>query len=321
MKKLFTKVAIMIAGFSGVAVAQQDPQFTQWMHNKLIYNPGVAGTSGGMCGVLQFRKQWASFDGAPTSINFAGDMKLQNIPLGVGLTFINDKIGPMSTNFIRVAGNWINPIGKGSLGLGLDVGLLQKSIATNWVVPEPGKVDPTIPGAYDVNTNPGLNKMTYDLGFGAFYTIPNQFFIGLSSTHLPAQSVGSGTIKYDVSRHYYFMTGYQINLDPRNSLTPNIKYKSDLAAGAIDVNLTYAYAIDNKKFWGGVTARINDAASIMAGYQHIMNGTTAIKGGISYDIVMSQLKGHTSGSFELFLGACFTPKVKKTTTYETDRFY
>ena len=163
--------------------------------------------------------------------------------------------------------------------------------------------------------------MTYDLGFGAFYQIPGRFYAGLSSTHLPAQTVGSGKIKYDLSRHYYFMTGYQFNIDPRNSLTPNIKYKSDLAAGAIDINLTYAYSIDNKKFWFGSTARINDAGSILAGYQHIMNGQTAIKGGVSYDIVMSQLKGHTSGSFELFLGACFTPKIKKSTTYETDRFY
>ncbi|MBA3665067.1 MAG: type IX secretion system membrane protein PorP/SprF, partial [Bacteroidetes bacterium] len=46
MKKLFAQIAIAIAGFTGVAVAQQDPQFTQWMHNRLIYNPGYAGTSG-----------------------------------------------------------------------------------------------------------------------------------------------------------------------------------------------------------------------------------------------------------------------------------
>ncbi|MGZ4042172.1 MAG: type IX secretion system membrane protein PorP/SprF, partial [Bacteroidia bacterium] len=51
MKKLFTKIAIAIAGFTGVAVAQQDPQFTQWMNNRLIYNPGYAGTSGAICGV------------------------------------------------------------------------------------------------------------------------------------------------------------------------------------------------------------------------------------------------------------------------------
>lgn len=320
MKKLFTKVAIMIAGFTGVAVAQQDPQFTQWMYNKQIYNPGYAGTSGGYCGVLQFRKQWASFDGAPTSINFAGDMKLQNIPLGVGLTFINDKIGPMSTNFVRAAAAYVIPVGPpgGNLGIGLDVGILQKSINASWIVPEPGKIDPSIPGAYDIYSNDGLNKTTYDLGFGAYYQIPNTFYVGLSSTHLPAQSVGNATIKYDLSRHYYFMTGYTIKPNPRHWFTPNIKYKSDLAAGALDVNLTYMY---DQMIWAGATARMNDAAAIMAGYQTRLQGTTTIRGGVSYDFVLSKLKGHTSGSFELFLGACFTPKVKKTMTVETDRYF
>lgn len=321
MKKLFSKVAIIIAGLTGVAYAQQDPQFTQWMHNKLVYNPGVAGTNGGYCGTLQFRKQWSGFEGAPTSINFTGDMKLQNIPLGVGLTFINDKIGPMSTNFIRAAAAYNHTIGKGTLGVGLDVGVLQKSISNTWIVPEPGKIDPTIPGAYDAQTNPTLNKMTYDLGFGAFYTIPNKFYAGLSSSHLPAQSVGSGAIKFDVSRHYYLMTGYTYDIDPRSSLTPNIKYKSDLAAGALDVNLTYAYAIENKKFWGGATYRLEDAMAVLLGYQQAMGGTTTLKGGLSYDFVTSKLKGHTSGSIEFFLGACYVPKAKKTATYETDRFY
>jgi type IX secretion system PorP/SprF family membrane protein len=321
MKKLFSKVAIIMACSFGVAYAQQDPQFTQWMHNKLVYNPGVAGTSGGYCGALQFRKQWSGFDGAPTSINFTGDMKLQNLPLGVGLTFINDKIGPMSTNFVRVAGAWNHPISRGILGVGLDVGIVQKSISNTWIVPEPGKIDPTIPGAYEAQQNPDLNKMTYDLGFGAYYTIPGQFYVGLSSSHLPAQTVGSGDIKYDLSRHFYLMTGYTYSIDPRSSLTPNIKYKSDLAAGALDVNLTYAYSLDNKKFWGGATYRLEDAAALMIGYQQFMNGTTTIKGGLSYDLVLSKLKGHTPGSFEVFLGACYTPKPKKTTTYETDRFY
>jgi type IX secretion system PorP/SprF family membrane protein len=318
MKKLLSKVAIILAGFTGVAYAQQDPQFTQWMYNRLIYNPGYAGTSGGMCGVLQFRKQWASFDGAPTSINFAGDMKLQNIPVGVGITFMNDKIGPMSTNFVRGAGSWVNKIGKGSLGLGIDVGILQKSINATWIVPEPGKVDTRIPGAYEAGSNPELNKVTYDLGFGAYYTIPGDFYVGLSSSHLPAQSVGTGSVNFQVTRHYFLMTGYTFHLDPLNDLTANVKYKSDLAAGAVDLNLTYMW---DKMIWGGATYRLNDAAAVMAGYQKTVGGTTTFRGGVSYDFVLSKLQGHTSGSFELFLGACFTPKVKKETRYESDRYY
>jgi type IX secretion system PorP/SprF family membrane protein len=326
MKKLFTKIAIIIASSTGIAVAQQDPQFTQWMNNKLIYNPGYAGTSGGMCGALQFRQQWASFVGAPVTITFAGDAKLQNLPIGVGLTFINDKIGPMSTNYVRAAGSWINKIGKGSLGIGLDVGILQKSINATWIVPEPYKVDNTIPGVYDGGTNGNLNTASFDVGFGAFYNIPGKFYAGLSTSHIPAQTLngtGAGNVNFKVTRHYYLMTGYTFNLDPvgRHTLTPNVKYKSDLAAGALDLNLMYAFSINASKFSIGPTVRVNDAAAILLGYQTTVKGTTTFKGGLSYDFVLSKIKGYTSGTYELFLGACFTPKPRTVTRYETDRYY
>src|SRR5688500_7851848 len=118
MKKLFTKIAFAVAGFTGVAVAQQDPQFTQFMYNKLIYNPGYAGTTGAICGVVQYRNQWNGFEGAPTSFAVAADMRLKNLPLGLGINVISDKIGPMSTNFIRFAGSFNKKIGQGTLGAG-----------------------------------------------------------------------------------------------------------------------------------------------------------------------------------------------------------
>jgi type IX secretion system PorP/SprF family membrane protein len=321
MKKLFTRIAIAVAGFTGVAVAQQDPQFTQWMHNRIIYNPGYAGTSGGICGALQFRQQWVNFTGAPQSIALAGDMRLTNIPLGVGLTVLSDKIGPMNTNFVRAAGSWnLTNIGKGVLGIGMDVGMLQKSINANWIVPEPDKIDNTIPGTYGDNSinNPSLNKITYDLGFGAFYQIPGRFYAGLSSTHLPAQTVGSGDIKYEMTRHFYFMTGYTHAIDPRNDIGVNIKYKSDLAAGALDANLMYTW---DKSISGGVTYRMGDAAAFLLGYQtKPFGGGYVGRIGYSYDFILSRIKGYSSGSHEILLGVCYTPKVKKVTSYGDPRF-
>ncbi len=324
MRKLFTKIAFAIVGFSGVAIAQQDPQFTQWMHNKLAYNAGYAGTGGGICGVLQFRQQWVNFDGAPQSIAVAGDMRLPGIPLGVGLNIINDKIGPMNTLFIKTAAAYNKDLKVGTLGIGLDVGILQKSISNTWITPEDGKVDNTIPGTYAFGTNPDLNKLTYDLGFGAFYQIPGKFYVGLSSTHLPAQKVGSGNVTYDMTRHYYVMAGYTFNLDGgnsngRNKLTPNVKYKSDLAATAVDLNLTYMW--DNM-IWVGGTYRLSDAAAVLIGYQSKPTGSKALvwRIGYSYDYTLSKIKGYTSGTHEIIAGFCITPKVKKITTYGDPRF-
>src|SRR5687768_3309095 len=165
MKKLFVKVTIAVAGFTGVLSAQQDPQFTQWMFNKLIYNPGYAGTSGAICGVAQYRQQWASFPGAPKTIAFSGDMRLAMLPIGVGLNVISDKIGAINTTFIRGAASYnITKLAGGTLGLGIDIGVLQKKINDEWITPEPLKADPSIPGYTGTgSTNPDFNKMSFDL--------------------------------------------------------------------------------------------------------------------------------------------------------------
>jgi type IX secretion system PorP/SprF family membrane protein len=319
MKKLFTKIAIAVAGFTGVAVAQQDPQFTQFMHNRLIYNAGYAGTSRAMCGNIQFRQQWSAFDGAPQSLALAFDMPLAGLPLGVGLNVITDKIGPMNTLFLRVPVSFNKVIGKGTLGIGLEVGILQKKIDNNWITPEPGKVDNYIPGNYDALSNPSLNKLTYDLGFGAFYQIPGKMYLGLSSTHLPAQTVkGTDKLSYEMTRHYYLMGGYSFDINPRNKITPNVKMKSDVAATAVDVNLTYMY--DNM-IWVGGTYRLSDAAAVMIGYQgKSASGGLNYKIGYSYDVTTSGLKGYTGGTHEIILGFCLLQKVKKISTYGDDRF-
>ena len=327
MKKLFVKIAFAVAGFTGVAVAQQDPQFTQFMYNKLIYNPGYAGTTGAVCGVLQYRKQWVSFDGAPTSMALSADMRLKALPLGLGITFMNDQIGAMKTNFIRLAGSYnVTKIGSGTLGIGLDLGILQKSISADWIVPEPLKDDPRIPGSGGVGpggaatfTNGDLNKATYDLGLGIFYNIPGKAYIGLSSTHLPSQQIKSGELGYKVKAHYYLMAGYTFQPTKWSKITPNVMYKNDLASSSLDANLTFLWS---DMIWIGGTYRVNDAAAILAGFQNqaLKGNALSYKVGVSYDFTTPKLKTYAKGSVEFILGVCYTPPIKKTTTYGNDRF-
>ena len=326
MKKLFVKIAFAVAGFTGVASAQQDPQFTQFMYNKLIYNPGYAGTTGAVCGVLQYRKQWLGFEGAPTTFALAADMRLKSLPLGVGITVISDKIGPMSTNYIRLAGSFNKKIGSGTLGVGLDAGILQKTINSDWIVPEPLKDDPSIPGTGGTDpsgnplyTNGNLNKLTYDLGLGIFYNIPGKAYIGLSSTHLPSQQIKQGDLGYKVKAHYYLMAGYTFQPTKWSKITPNVLYKNDLAASSLDANLTFLWS---DMIWIGGTYRMNDAGAILAGFQNkaLKGNALSYKIGLSYDFTTPKLKTYSTGSVEFILGVCYTPTIKKTTTYRTERF-
>jgi type IX secretion system PorP/SprF family membrane protein len=318
MRKLLTKVSLLLASFSGVVMAQQDPQFTQFMNNKLMYNAGYAGNSGNICGVLHFRQQWTSFTGAPQSFALTADMRIPDMPLGVGLNVMMDKIGPMQTLFLRVPVAYQIPLAGGTLGLGIDLGVLQKQVNETWITPDVGSVDNTIPGAYEWGTNPNLSKLTYDVGFGAYFSIPRKLYIGLSSTHLPAQFLSADdSVRFKLTRHYYLMAGYHFAIDPRNELIPNIMVRSDINATVIDVNLTYMW---DQKIIAGVTYRHTDAVAPMIGYQHFTPKGMSIKGVYSYDYTLSKIKGYSGGTHEITIGVCYPITKKKMTSYGDERF-
>jgi len=238
--------------------------------------------------------------------------------LGVGLNLMSDQIGADKTFVRRVALAYNRPIGPGRLGIGLDAGILQKQISQDWITPEPGKTDVSIPGYANANgtTNPNLSKVSYDLGFGAFYQIPNKMYVGLSSSHLPSQTLKAGEqIKFQMARHYYLMAGYTFNLNPRNTISPNIKVKSDAATTQLDVNLTYEY---DKLIWLGVTYRMEDAVAPMLGVRLLKD--KSLKIGYSYDYTLSKIKGYTSGTHEIMIGYCMTKKTVKPTVYGNVRF-
>lgn len=317
MKKLLISLFVVSVVF---IQAQQDPQITQFMHTKLIYNPGYAGTSDALCANILYRKQWVSFPGAPNTFLLSADMPVMNLPLGAGLNVMQDQIGAMKTFYARLALAYNKPIGAGKLGIGFDIGILQNQIADTWIVPEPGKVDNHIPGNYMSGTqsitNPDLNKTTYDISFGIFYGIPNKMYVGLASTHLPAQTLKSGDAKYILARHYYVMAGYTFELNPFNSIIPNVNIKSDGATSIIDVNLTYMY---NNMFWIGASYRAQDAIAPMLGVKLLKDKNLKI--GYSFDYTLSKLKGYTSGTHEIMLGYCFNIKKQKTpTVYGNVRF-
>jgi type IX secretion system PorP/SprF family membrane protein len=323
MKKLITKISLAFVGLTGAAFAQQDPQFTQFMFNKLIYNPGYAGTSNAICGTVQFRQQWASFDGAPTSIAAAFDMRIPNLPLGIGLNVISDKIGPDQTLFLRVPVAYnLQFAGGASLGIGVDAGIVQKRISADWIVPEPGKVDATIPGTYGSSlSNPDLNKLTYDVGAGIMLNKPDKYYIGLSSTHLPAQVLkGDGSVKFDMARHLYGMAGYKLPVTRRFGIMPNVKFKSDLAASALDGNLLFTYDLDNWGVWIGPSYRLQAAAGALIGGKFTTATGYTFRLGYSYDYTTSSLRTYAGATHEIVLGFCKANKEKKFSGGGNDRF-
>src|SRR3970282_2547121 len=98
MKTRILLFALMFTGI--VSYAQQDAQFTQYMYNTINVKPAYAGSRGAMSIFALHRTQWVGLDGAPVTNAVSINTPLNNSNLGLGVSVINDKIGPTHENTI-----------------------------------------------------------------------------------------------------------------------------------------------------------------------------------------------------------------------------
>lgn len=315
MKKLILSITLFVVGAS--VYAQQDAQFTQNMFNKLAINPGYAGANGGICFTLLSRTQWTGFDGHPQTHLFSTDALIFN-KHGVGLTVFQDKLGIESSLVAKLAYSYHLTLGPGSLGIGLDAGMLNKSFGTGFIAVDDPTLDPSIP-------NSGTSASTFDLGVGLYYNIPNKMYVGISTLHLTASELkdvadagGAGALNYAQSRHYYIMAGYDwdINGSGKWVLKPSILAKTDAASTQLDINALIMY---NNLLWGGVSYRIEDAIAVLAGVN--IPQLPGLKIGASYDITTSTLGDYSNGSLEFMIKYCTNiSKPAKREVYHSVRF-
>jgi len=295
MKRLLSAtVAGLIATF---AFGQQEIQFTQFMNNKLYYNPGVAGSSGAICINAVHRTQWAGFENAPSTQNINAEIPIQAILGAISVNITNDKIGYFQDIKFGLGYAYQMNLANGTLGLGLSIDFINKGLSDgSWITPD-NPSDAAL-GKF------GSTSMTPELNFGAYFQSPT-FYAGISSREILSANAeldnnfGSVT-SIKLERSYFIMGGYNWNI-PNTPivLTPALMAKTDLKGPMqLDIN---ASALYNNKIWGGVTYRLQDAIAIMAGY-YIMPD---LRVSYSYDITTSALRTASSGSHEIMLNYCF----------------
>ena len=276
-----------------IANAQQDPQFSQNMFNRLMFNPGYAGTSGSICITGINRSQWMGFDGAPKTFVLGVDMPIQAIKGGVGLTLVQDRIGVENNVYAKLAYSYHLKLKEGTLGLGLDLGIMNKNILDGL---EPlDKTDQAIP-------QDPIGSTVFDAGLGAYYT-SKTFYAGLSSTHLPQSTFDLETSKYQSRRHYYITAGYHYQLNPDVEIRPSIFIKNAVTT-QFDINCNVHY---KNKYWGGLSYRLKDAAVVMLGAD-VYKG---LRVGIAYDINLPSSLNYNGGTLEFMLNYCFKIKTEK----------
>jgi type IX secretion system PorP/SprF family membrane protein len=302
------KILILILGvLSVVSVsAQQDPQFSQNMFNKLANNPGFAGSRGLIATSILHRSQWMGFgeDGgaAASTQNFSIDAELPFMHGGVGLNIVTDKIAQYSNLGLQASYAYRTELGVGQIGMGMSVGMFQSG--TN------GGFNPAVDGDPVIPTG-DVKGSALDLGAGVYYNTQD-VYIGISSAHLTEPTIEwSDGQDYKMERHYFLIAGYTHDLNPMLLLHPSIYLKSDGATSQLDINTSLIY---NKKMWGGVSYRLDEGLVFLAG----LNVNEDLKLGLAYDVVLNQIGNN---SIEVMLGYNFKVNYNKAVSkYKNPRF-
>jgi type IX secretion system PorP/SprF family membrane protein len=301
-----TRILLFVLMFTGVvSYAQQDAQFTQYMYNTINVNPGYAGSRGVMSIFGLHRTQWVGLDGAPTTNAFSINTPLNDSFLGLGVSFVNDKIGPTSENNISVDVSYSVPMND---DFRLSFGLKASANLFNL---DSGELNPQDPG--DDHLQDISNKFTPGIGAG-IYLHSDKFYAGLSVPNI-ARTQNYDDDEYSVRQreiNYYFITGYVWEISPDFKFKPALLTK--VVTGApLQVDASANFMLF-EKLTLGAAYRWDAAVSAMAGFQ-ITDGLFI---GYGYDHETTNLKHYNSGSHEVFLRF---ELFKKNDRISTPRFF
>ncbi|MEZ7507328.1 type IX secretion system membrane protein PorP/SprF [Flavobacterium sp. Arc2] len=278
---IFTLAFTSLASF-----AQQDAQYTQYMYNTININPAYAGSRGAMSIFALHRTQWVGLDGAPVTNAVSINTPLNNSNLGLGLSLVNDKIGPTQENTFSADISYTVPTSEtNKLSFGI------KATANVFNL-DASKLNPQIsdPTLHDYG-----NKFTPNIGAGIYWH-SDKAYVGLSVPNFIA------TNRYDDNEvaifkekiNYYLIAGYVFDLSYNLKFKPALLTK--LVEGApLQVDVSGNFML-NDKFSLGLAYRWSAAVSAMAGFQV----SDAIYIGYGYDFETTKLQNYNSGSHEIF---------------------
>jgi len=284
-----TKIIFFVMLFIGfMSYSQQDAQYTQYMYNTETINPAYAGSRGVLSIFGLYRAQWVGLDGAPKTGNFSINSPIENSNIGVGLTLINDQIGPTVSNSLSADLSYTirtSEVYKLSFGL--------KGTA-NFFNFYKEKLNPQI------ITDPTLgnlnNYFSQNIGAGA-YLHSNKMYLGLSVPNFFQTKMyhDNEYAVYTQRMNIYFIGGYVFNLSPDIKFKPAFLVKTVYGA-PLQLDLS-ANMLFYDKFMLGAAYRWDAAGSLMAGFQ-VSEGLYI---GYGYDLDTTHLAHYNSGSHEIFL--------------------
>ncbi|MCU4189510.1 type IX secretion system membrane protein PorP/SprF [Flavobacterium sp. HXWNR29] len=290
LTQLIKVTPILLLFLTDTVCAQQDPQYTNYMYNTMNVNPAYAGTKEVLSILGMYRAQWVGLDGAPVTSTFSLHSPIGFSNIGLGLSFVNDKIGPSDENTISVDFSYrlnFDNLSTLALGIKTTANLLNVDYTKLSIY------DPTDP-QFQNNVD---NRFSPNFGAGAYW-YSDKHYVGFSIPNFLETKHYDDNDRNSLAKekmHYYFMAGYVFDLTSEIKMKP--AFLSKMVAGAplqIDMTANFLFF---EKLTVGAAYRLNASVSGLVAFQL----SDKLLVGYSYDAETTKLAHYNSGSHEIFL--------------------
>ncbi|HUS86863.1 MAG TPA: type IX secretion system membrane protein PorP/SprF [Bacteroidales bacterium] len=318
MKKLaFISFLILCGPF---VTGQQLPLFSQYLYNKYLINPAVAGSDGYTSFNLTAREQWIGYSGAPRTFSFSGQTRILKQGYSLKQSLFKNKIYRPSTD--------------GRVGLGGYVfsdrnGLIQRtgfqaSYSYHMWLESNTQLSMGIAFTgyhFKINENelnfedPNEPWMNNELRRGIFvpdasfgiYLLNVKYSFGFSTEQLfgAASKIGDDAYRnFSMDRHYYAFGTYSITSGRYIEIRPSVLVMmSEQLKPLADIGITYSY---DQSLWAGLSYRTSRALIANFGVRY-----TNLFIGYAFDFTLSQIQRVTYGTHEITVAFKFGDSARK----------
>lgn len=312
MKRAVLILSLFLAGIH--AFGQQLPLFSQYLYNKYLINPAVAGSDGYTSVSLSAREQWVGYSGAPRTFSVSWQTRMLKKSYILKQTeFKREVFRPKSDGRVGLGGYIFSDRNGLIQRTGFQVSYayhtwLQKSTQLSFGLGYTGyyyKIDekqinfenPNEPLLYN-NLRRGI--YVSDLTFGV-YLLNARYSFGFSADQLSeaaAKIGGPAYSNFSMKRQYYAFGSYDFISGTQTTIQPSFLLKmSEQFRPQADVGVTYIY---EQGFWAGLAYRTSGAliANIGLKYQNIYFG-------YAVDFTLQEIQRLTYGTHELTVALKF----------------
>ena len=292
--------------------SQQLPMYSQYMMNRFLLNPAVAGYDGLTTLNLTAREQWMGLPYSPRTVALSADTRLIKAPpsrpglpdkrslqnlfrsgnVGLGAYIYNDRSGLIDRTGLQVSYAYHIWMREHQLSFGMSLTGFQMKLDQRRLELEQD-YDPLM-GRF--------TKPLYvpDVNAGIHLWGPS-YYLGLSSTQMLQSALKfghDGLQEFRMEQVFYFMGGYSFGLENGVTVEPLMLAQSTFRGSyQFDLGSKFYYG---DQYWGGISYRSVGAIVFMMGFRfesfHI---------GYAYDYSLNNMSHQNFGSHELMINLRF----------------